>query len=83
MRNRTKRRMFLFDSKEATVLASAASPRTMRFRLKWQPRLRRLLPVTTKSDRRSSLPSRRRRAHTVEARGNKRRSTVVYTRLED
>jgi hypothetical protein len=33
MPNRTKRRMFLFDSKEATGLAGAASPRTMEFAL--------------------------------------------------
>ena len=33
MRNRTKRRMFLFNSKEATGLAGAASPRTMGVRL--------------------------------------------------
>jgi hypothetical protein len=36
----------------------------MGFRPKWQPRLRHLLPLTTKSDRRTSPPAcRRRRAH--------------------
>jgi hypothetical protein len=63
--------MFLFDSKEATGLASAASPRAMGFRPKWQPCLRRHLPVTTKSDRRTSLPLSG-GARTAEARGNKR-----------
>ena len=76
MRNRTKRRMFLFDSKRGNGACLRSVPAHDGISTEMAASSGSPFAANDKYDRRTS-PLSRRRTHTAEARGNKRRLTVV------
>lgn len=77
MRNRTKRRLFLFDSKRGNGACQRSVTAHHGFSNEMAVSSASPFATDDKIRPQDFAPLSRRRAYTVEARGNKRRSTVV------